>query len=73
MSGHCQRKFVDDLTLWTSVPIDRMFSEVVLPAIVAHRGTPHYPTIVNVTYTVCQNAAHRLSGDIRSVTPPDGA
>ena len=66
-----QRKLVEDVAIWSGLPLERAFSEVILPVLQSMRKHPYYETVVIAVYTPVQSLAPAAHVDLRPITPAD--
>lgn len=64
-----QRKFLHDLTIYNSIPLDRVVREIIVPELLLGQDSPSFPAAVTATFSVVQRAALATKTDIRPHTP----
>lgn len=70
-----QKKLLEDLALWSSLPPERSLNEVILPALLSGRlvasSEPCFGPVVVAVYRVCEAAARQKGVDLPASTPPE--
>lgn len=66
---NAQQRFLRDLSVYSSIPLDRVVGEIVVPELLVGQANPAFPSAVAATFSVLQRVAHMTNTDIRSHTP----
>jgi len=70
-----QKKLYQDVALWSSLPPERSFSEVILPALLAGQlvapSEPCFDPVIVAVYRVCEAAAKQNGVNLEAHTPPE--
>lgn len=70
-----QKKFYQDVTLWSSLPPERSFSEVILPALLAGQlvapSDPCFGPVIVAVYRVFEAATKQSGVNLEAHTPPE--
>jgi hypothetical protein len=70
-----QKKFYQDVALWSSLPPERSFNEVILPALFSGQfvasSEPCFDPVIVAVYRVCEAAAKQSGVALEAHTTPD--